>query len=155
MRKGTTTSVLSGLILFSALIGGFLGPRLNATSKDTADSTDRVVKQFSEVLNLIEQNFAEPVDPDRTVYSAINGMLRTLDPHSIFFDPKRYAELREEQQGKYYGVGMTIGTIDGRTKAGPSAAARRCAGCRRHPHARTHNAALIASTKASTSLSSL
>jgi carboxyl-terminal processing protease len=116
MRKGATTSVLSGLILFSALMGGVLGPRLNATAKDPPNSTDQVVKQFSEVMNLIEQNYAEPVDPEHTVYSAINGMLRTLDPHSVFFDPKRYAELREEQQGKYYGVGMTIGTLDGRTK---------------------------------------
>ncbi|MGB7623059.1 MAG: S41 family peptidase [Terriglobia bacterium] len=116
MRKGSITSVFSGLILFSALIGGVLGPRLNATAKDSPESTDRVVKQFSEVMSLIEQNYAESVDPERTVYSAINGMLRTLDPHSVFFDPKRYAELREEQQGKYYGVGMTIGTLEGRTK---------------------------------------
>ena len=116
MRKGTATSVFSGLILFSALIGGVVGPRLNATPKEPADSADQVVKQFSEVLSLIEQNYSEPTDPEQTVYSAINGMLRTLDPHSIFFDPKRYAELREEQQGKYYGVGMTIGTLDGRTK---------------------------------------
>lgn len=116
MQKRTATGLLSGLILFSALIGGVLGPRLHATSKESPETTDRVVKQFSEVLNLIEQNYAEPVEADRTVYSAINGMLRTLDPHSVFFDPKRYAELREEQQGKYYGVGMTIGVIDGRIK---------------------------------------
>src|SRR6266704_1423966 len=35
-------------------------------------------------------------------------MLRALDPHSSFFDPKAYALIREEQRGKYYGVGMTI-----------------------------------------------
>ena len=36
-------------------------------------------------------------------------MLRVLDPHSNFFDPKSYAALREEQRGKYYGVGMQVG----------------------------------------------
>ena len=114
MRKGT--AAFSGLILFSALVGGMLGPRLHATSKETPESTDQVVQKFSDVLTLVEHNYAEPIDPDRTVYSAIDGMLRTLDPHSIFFDPKRYAELREEQQGKYYGVGMTIGMLDGRIR---------------------------------------
>lgn len=96
-------------------MGGALGPYLRANSRDSADSSDRVVKRFSEVLSVIEQNYAEPVEPERTVYSAVNGMLRTLDPHSVFFDPKRYAELREEQQGKYYGVGMTIGLLNGKT----------------------------------------
>lgn len=114
MRKGT--AVFGGLIVFSALMGGLLGPRLHATPKETPESTDQVVQKFSRVLTLIEQNYARPIDPDRTVYSAIDGMLRTLDPHSIFFDPKRYAELREEQEGKYFGVGMTIGMLDGRTR---------------------------------------
>jgi carboxyl-terminal processing protease len=35
-------------------------------------------------------------------------MLRTLDPHSSFFDPKTYAQMRERQQGSYYGLGITI-----------------------------------------------
>jgi carboxyl-terminal processing protease len=116
MKKGTATGILTGLLVFSALMGGMLGPRLHATPKDADASADRVIKRFSDVLTLVEQNSAEPLDPDRTVYSAINGMLRTLDPHSIFFDPKRYADLREEQTGKYYGVGMTIGMLDSKIK---------------------------------------
>ncbi|HEV2112976.1 MAG TPA: S41 family peptidase, partial [Terriglobales bacterium] len=48
--------------------------------------------------------------PDKAIYNgAIPGMLRVLDPHSNFFDPKQYASLREEQRGKYYGVGMQVG----------------------------------------------
>ena len=35
-------------------------------------------------------------------------MLRTLDPHSNFYDPKAYAKMREDQHGHYYGVGMVI-----------------------------------------------
>jgi len=58
----------------------------------------------------VEQNYAEPVNPDKIVYNgAIPGMLRALDPHSNFFDPKSYSLLREEQRGKYYGVGMQVG----------------------------------------------
>ena len=40
-------------------------------------------------------------------------MLQTLDPHSSFFDPKQYAQMRERQEGKYYGIGLSIQTIDG------------------------------------------
>lgn len=116
MPKSMAAFFSSALILVSALIGGTVGPHLQATSKEAADPTEQVVRKFSEVLNLVEQNYAEPVEPDRTVYSAINGVLRTLDPHSVFFDPKRYAELREEQQGKYYGVGLTFGLLDGKMK---------------------------------------
>ena len=50
---------------------------------------------------------------DRLVYSAIDGMLHTLDPHSSFFDPKHYAQMRERQEGHYYGLGITIQSIDG------------------------------------------
>ena len=40
-------------------------------------------------------------------------MLQTLDPHSSFFDPKQYAQMRERQEGRYYGIGLSIQTIDG------------------------------------------
>ncbi len=47
---------------------------------------------------------------DKAVYSgAIPGMLRTLDPHSSFFDPRYFQLMREEQRGHYYGVGMKVG----------------------------------------------
>jgi carboxyl-terminal processing protease len=50
------------------------------------------------------------VNPDKAIYNgAIPGMLHVLDPHSNFFDPKAYSLLREDQRGKYYGVGMTVG----------------------------------------------
>ena len=40
-------------------------------------------------------------------------MLQTLDPHSNFMDPQQYAQLRERQEGRYYGLGITIGVVDG------------------------------------------
>ncbi len=50
------------------------------------------------------------MNPDKAIYNgAIPGMLHVLDPHSNFFDPKSYSALREEQRGKYYGVGMQVG----------------------------------------------
>lgn len=74
------------------------------------------LKAFSDVYGLIEKNYADPVTPDGAIYGpsgsnnigAIPAMLRTLDPHSNFFDPKSFAQMREEMRGDYYGVGMEI-----------------------------------------------
>jgi carboxyl-terminal processing protease len=66
--------------------------------------------RFSDVYRFVEQNYAEKVDASKAIFDgAIPGMLQVLDPHSTFFDPKAYAHLADEQQGKYYGVGMMIG----------------------------------------------
>src|SRR5262249_32316690 len=65
---------------------------------------------------LVEQNFADTVSADKAIYKgAVPGMLRTLDPHSNFFDPKEYQALRDDQKGHYYGVGMTVGPRSGKT----------------------------------------
>ena len=56
-----------------------------SSDSDVHDS----LKTFTQVYELVQQNYAEPVDPDKAIYNgAIPGMLRVLDPHSNFFDPK-------------------------------------------------------------------
>ena len=73
------------------------------------------IKKFTQIYEAVETNFADQVDPDQVVFKgAIPGMLRTLDPHSNFFDPKAYQLLREGQSGHYYGVGMYVGAPEGR-----------------------------------------
>jgi carboxyl-terminal processing protease len=80
------------------------------TAHDSDSDVNQSLKQFTEVYDIVEQNYAEPVNPDKAIYNgAIPGMLHVLDPHSNFFDPKSYSLLREDQRGKYYGVGMTVG----------------------------------------------
>ena len=65
------------------------------------------IKQFTKVYEVVENNFADKVTSDKGIYKgAIPGMLRTLDPHSNFFDPKDFQALRDDQSGHYYGVGM-------------------------------------------------
>src|SRR5438876_12174021 len=68
---------------------------------------------FTSELNAIETNYVDKVESDRLVYGAIRGMLSTLDPHSNFFDPREYAQMRERQEGRYYGLGITIQAVDG------------------------------------------
>jgi carboxyl-terminal processing protease len=87
------------------------GQRLTSSTNSGGDGDVREsLRSFTDVYDVVQQNYAEPVSPDKAIYNgAIPGMLRVLDPHSNFFDPKSYAALREEQRGKYYGVGMQVG----------------------------------------------
>src|SRR5690348_11025349 len=102
------------LIVLILVTCGCLGMLFAQRSPMTPPSSDSDIKdslkQFTQVYQVVEDNYAEPVNADKAIYNgAIPGMLHALDPHSNFFDPKSYSLLREEQRGKYYGVGMTVG----------------------------------------------
>jgi carboxyl-terminal processing protease len=101
--------------LFAAaalLAASMLGGR---AAKAAEDPVNQSLKSFTEVFSVVEENFADPVKPDKAVYNgAIPGMLRTLDPHSSFFDPKAYQSMRDDQRGRYFGVGMQVGPRDGK-----------------------------------------
>jgi carboxyl-terminal processing protease len=113
MERSSRRSLLA--ITFVLALFGFLGmlfaQRLAPASTPSTDSEVRdSLRQFTDVYEKVEENYAERVDPDKAIYNgAIPSMLHSLDPHSNFFDPKSYSQLREEQRGKYYGVGMTVG----------------------------------------------
>ncbi len=112
-RRGAL--LVSGVLLVSAVLGGIYGPSVRATAAGASDLQESV-RNFTRVLAIVQQNYAEPIDTDHAIYQgAIPGMLRVLDPHSNFFDSRQFALLREEQHGKYYGVGMTVAPREGRT----------------------------------------
>ena len=109
MRSYRSLTAATLAILLSALAGGVFGRSALATEDRIPDH----YKNFTAALSAIQANYAEPVESDRLVYGAINGMLQTLDPHSSFMDPRTYAQMRERQEGRYYGLGLTIVVIDG------------------------------------------
>jgi len=93
-----------------AALAVFLAPiQIHLAAQSDADM-NASIKKFTQVYEAVEANFADKVDPDATLYhGAIPSMLRELDPHSNFFDPKAYQLMREGQSGHYYGVGMYVG----------------------------------------------
>ena len=107
--------LLTLVLLVSALLGGHFGASVSATTSASDDMQDSV-KTFTRVLAVVQRNYADPVESDKVIYDgAIPGMLHVLDPHSNFFDPKQYALFREEQEGKYYGVGMVVAQHENQT----------------------------------------
>ena len=109
MRRFRPLPAVLFAILVSALVGGLFGRNALATD----DKVPEHYKAFTAALNAIETSYIDKVDSDNLVYGAVRGMLGTLDPHSSFFSPKEYAQMRERQEGRYYGIGVSIQAIDG------------------------------------------
>jgi carboxyl-terminal processing protease len=113
-------------VLLCTLLGGLYGRQVEATTVGDDSDVKNSVAEFTRVYDMVEQNYADVVDPNRAIYGtlpdqpnesyvgAIPGALRSLDPHSNFYDPVAFSKLREDQQGKYYGVGMQIGPRPGK-----------------------------------------
>ena len=108
MRSYRSVSAAILAVLICAGLGGVFGR--SALAQDQVPDQYRV---FTAGLAAIEQHYVGEAPSDRLVYGAISGMLQTLDPHSSFMDPRSYAQMRERQEGRYYGLGISIVVVDG------------------------------------------
>jgi carboxyl-terminal processing protease len=99
-------------LLTCAVLGTLINEKVAAQSSSDESTLRDSLHEFTDVYSIVEQNYAEPLNTekvDKAIYDgAIPGMLHVLDPHSNFYDPKAFAQMREDQHGKYYGVGMSI-----------------------------------------------
>jgi len=109
MRPYRSLPAVVFAILVSALVGGLFGRSALATDDKIPDH----YRAFSAALNAIESSYVDKVDSETLVTSSIRGMLATLDPHSSYFTPREYAQMRERQEGRYYGIGVSIVSNDG------------------------------------------
>lgn len=106
-KRSRLTILLLLTILSASVLGGWFGERVNARTP-LKEETQKLLKSFTETLAIVESDFAHEANTEDLLESAIRGLLRSLDPHSSFFSRTDYKKLREEQQGKYYGLGITI-----------------------------------------------
>jgi len=87
---------------------------LFAAPPTTAD-LDSALKRFTELLSIVQTNAADPVATQQAIYQgAIPGMLRTLDPHSIFFDPDQNEQLKQMENSERKGFGTVVSVLPGR-----------------------------------------
>ena len=76
------------------------------------EETYKGLKIFSNVIEEIEQNYVDPVDPEDLIQKAIQGMLNGLDPHSAFLPPEAFEELQVDTKGEFGGIGIVISIKD-------------------------------------------
>ena len=82
---------------------------------DPASAIADEIKKIVDVFLTLDEHAADPVSPDQALYQgAIPGMLRTLDPHSIFFDPDQFQQLQQMQKSESKGFGTVVSVVPGR-----------------------------------------
>jgi carboxyl-terminal processing protease len=86
-----------------------------ATALTAADDLSSQMKSVIQAYSLVEQNAADPVSSEQIFYQgAIPGLLRTLDPHSVFFDPGQFEQLKKMQESTQKGFGSVVSLLPGR-----------------------------------------
>jgi carboxyl-terminal processing protease len=76
---------------------------------------DALLKRFTELVAIVESQAADKVNTEQAIYGgAIPGMLRQLDPHSIFFDPQQNEQLKEMERSERKGFGTVVSVLPGR-----------------------------------------
>jgi carboxyl-terminal processing protease len=98
----------------AAIFGGTLGSSrkfngLGATGKTSSyRPSDEIEKDYNEAISTITGNYSGDIDYEKATQAAIQGMLSTLDPHSAYFPFSEFRKLKEDQDSRFYGIGVTI-----------------------------------------------
>src|SRR5262245_56083229 len=92
---------------FVALGAGVLAP--GASAQDS-QAQSKLSNDYQKALEIVRQNYVVELDHETLTKAAIQGMLKSLDPHSDYMDRKAFQEFNEKQHSQYFGIGSTIGT---------------------------------------------
>jgi carboxyl-terminal processing protease len=106
MRKKFSSWTVA-ILVFLAL---FLGMQLNSVF--SGDNIFDQLNKFKDVLSLAEKFYVDDVDTQKLTEAAINGMLTTLDPHSVYIPASQVSKINEEFQGSFEGIGVEYDVIN-------------------------------------------
>src|SRR5579872_628013 len=105
-QKWTFSLTLVAAVIGATLIGGFYGNRLFGSPVES--DYQKRFKEYTDLLQAVTKNAPEDIGANKVVYSSIDGMLRTLDPHTTFLEPKEYSDMQDRQKGSFYGLGILV-----------------------------------------------
>lgn len=110
-RVGKSRQVISlvGIIGAVVLFCGFMG----ASDEDFLLKVNRSIDAFGRVYKEVTANYVDDIDPEKFMEAGIDGMLGTLDPYTAYIDKENGDEVDLLTNGKYGGIGVTIGLRDG------------------------------------------
>jgi carboxyl-terminal processing protease len=102
-------AIAAGIVIgLGAVLGGLFGRLPVTASADNAVTASRIMADYREAVDIVEQGYVGKVDHEKITDSSIQGMLWTLDPHSAFFTREEFRKLSEEQASEFYGIGVSI-----------------------------------------------
>jgi hypothetical protein len=106
-EKWTFSLTLLVAIAGATLLGGFYGNRLFGAPMQNSEVQKRL-REYTDLLNAVTAHSPEDIGSDKFVYASIDGMLRNLDPHTSFLEPKEYSDMQDRQKGTFYGLGILV-----------------------------------------------
>lgn len=100
--------IVIGSLLVLVAVFFLTGPQCDSRVGALDQSTYKNLKLFTEVLEMIERSYVEKVDSETLIQGAINGMVKSLDPHSTYLTADMYKELQSDTKGSFGGIGIEI-----------------------------------------------
>jgi carboxyl-terminal processing protease len=103
--------VAAAIFITATVIGGTMGTsarHFNAPEKRAASTAEQIEGDYHEAMNVVASNYVGDVDYEKATQASIQGMLSTLDPHSMYFTRNEFKKLKEDQDSRFYGIGVTI-----------------------------------------------
>jgi carboxyl-terminal processing protease len=85
-----------------------VGPGVYRGLTDNREANYEGLKIFSDVIDLVEKTYVDPVEPKKLIENAIQGMVSSLDPHSSLLTPEAFKELQIDTQGEFTGIGIHV-----------------------------------------------
>lgn len=102
-------SLATALFALTLLVGSLFGDRLLAFNREARE----VLRVYTELLTVAQENYGRDVTYTDLVNASIEGMVRSLDPHTSFLSADAYSSMRDRQQSTFFGLGILVGTRNG------------------------------------------
>lgn len=112
--RGRYLIIACAFVLIAAVVGGTIGSsrRLRRSVSLGGPVPNRPIeeieKDYDEAVSTISSRYAGEIDYEKATQAAVQGMLSTLDPHSTYFPYLEFKKLKEDQDSRFYGIGVTI-----------------------------------------------
>ncbi|MDX6578076.1 MAG: carboxyl-terminal processing protease, partial [Blastocatellia bacterium] len=113
-------TIVAALVIVTASLAGGVRTRTsrrvistnaaNSNQTPTAEKyeADKIESDYHEAISTVEEKYAGDIDYEKATQAAIQGMLFTLDPHSVYFSTAEFRKLKEDQASSFYGIGVQI-----------------------------------------------
>lgn len=105
-KQWTYSTTIAATLIVATIFGGLYGERMFGAP--VQNEFQHRLKEYTDLLSAASYWSAEDIGSEKLVYSSIEGMMRTLDPHSSFLEPTDYAEMQDRQKGTFYGLGILV-----------------------------------------------
>ncbi len=98
------------------LVALMLIPASVAVHAASESDTYKQLDALMDVFERVRSDYVDKTDDKKLIEGAINGMLASLDPHSSYLDARDFANMRQQTDGEYGGLGLTVTTEEGAVK---------------------------------------